>query len=65
MKYAIEKEGELYRSLMKMASEQQTEVTQLITETLKSMREQLIEDAAVYIYRGTLLVTLISLNFLT
>lgn len=52
MRYALEKETELYRALVAMASEKQAEVTDLIANTLESMQSELIEEAAQYQYRG-------------
>lgn len=52
MRYALEKETELYRALVAMASEKQAEVTGLIEDTLESMQSELVEEAAQYQYRG-------------
>lgn len=52
MRYALEKETELYRALVAMASEKQAEVTDLIASTLESMQSELVEEAAQYQYRG-------------
>lgn len=52
MRYALEKEKELYNVLVAMASEKQAEVTVLITITLESMRTELVEEAAQYQFRG-------------
>ncbi|KAE8752664.1 hypothetical protein FOCC_FOCC000786 [Frankliniella occidentalis] len=52
MRYALEKETELYRALVAMASEKQAEVTDLIENTLETMQSELIEEAAQYQYRG-------------
>lgn len=52
MRYALEKETQLYRSLVAMASEKQAEVTVLIENTLKNMQSELIEEAAQYQFRG-------------
>lgn len=52
MRYALEKETELYHALVAMASEKQAEVTILIEDTLANMRLELIEEAAHYQYRG-------------
>jgi receptor-interacting serine/threonine-protein kinase 5 len=50
--YAQEKEADLYRSLMVVASEKQSEITHIIEVTLQEMREDLIEIAAAYQYHG-------------
>lgn len=52
MRYALEKETELYRALVAMSSEKQAEVTGLIEDTLESMQSELVEEAAQYQYRG-------------
>jgi len=52
MRYALEKETELYRALVAMASEKQAEITDLIANTLESMQSELVEEAAQYQYRG-------------
>ncbi|GFG37564.1 hypothetical protein Cfor_12407, partial [Coptotermes formosanus] len=53
--YAQEKEADLYRSLMVVASEKQSEITHIIEVTLQEMREDLIEIAAAYQYHGVTL----------
>jgi hypothetical protein len=52
IQYVQEKEADLYKSLMFVASEKQKEITHLIEVTLQKMREGLIEIAAEYQYRG-------------
>ncbi|XP_023714334.1 dual serine/threonine and tyrosine protein kinase isoform X3 [Cryptotermes secundus] len=54
--YAQEKEADLYKSLMVVASEKQKEITHLIEVTLQNMREDLIEIAAAYQYHGVTLL---------
>ncbi|KDR15870.1 Dual serine/threonine and tyrosine protein kinase, partial [Zootermopsis nevadensis] len=56
IQYAQEKEADLYKSLMIVASEKQKEITHLIEVTLQEMREGLIEIAAEYQYRGVTLL---------
>ncbi|XP_063071997.1 dual serine/threonine and tyrosine protein kinase [Engraulis encrasicolus] len=46
LEYTREKEGELYHSLMCIANRKQEEMKEMIVETLSSMKEQLLEDAA-------------------
>ncbi|XP_023685821.1 dual serine/threonine and tyrosine protein kinase isoform X2 [Paramormyrops kingsleyae] len=46
LEYTREKEGELYSSLMAIANRKQEEMKEMIVETLSSMKEQLLEDAA-------------------
>lgn len=46
LEYTREKEGELFTSLMAIASRKQEEMKEMIVETLSSMKEQLLEDAA-------------------
>ncbi|KAG1946164.1 dual serine/threonine and tyrosine protein kinase [Pimephales promelas] len=46
LEYTREKEGELYSSLMAIANRKQEEMKEMIVETLESMKEQLLEDAA-------------------
>jgi hypothetical protein len=52
IQYAQEKEADLYKSLIIVASEKQKEITHLIEVTLQEMREGLIEIASVYQYHG-------------
>ncbi|MGH0171675.1 UNVERIFIED_CONTAM: hypothetical protein FKN15_061624 [Acipenser sinensis] len=44
--YTREKESELYQSLMGIANRKQEEMKDMIVETLASMKEELLEDAA-------------------
>ncbi|XP_033821908.1 dual serine/threonine and tyrosine protein kinase [Periophthalmus magnuspinnatus] len=46
LEYTREKEGELFTSLMAIANRKQEEMKEMIIETLSSMKEQLLEDAA-------------------
>lgn len=46
LEYTREKEGELFSSLMAIANKKQEEMKEMIVETLASMKEQLLEDAA-------------------
>ncbi|NP_001027827.1 dual serine/threonine and tyrosine protein kinase [Takifugu rubripes] len=46
LEYTREKEGELFTSLMAIANRKQEEMKDMIVETLGSMKEQLLEDAA-------------------
>uniref|UniRef100_A0A8C6L2Q0 Dual serine/threonine and tyrosine protein kinase n=1 Tax=Nothobranchius furzeri TaxID=105023 RepID=A0A8C6L2Q0_NOTFU len=46
LEYTREKEGELFNSLMAIANRKQEEMKEMIVETLSSMKEQLLEDAA-------------------
>uniref|UniRef100_A0A8C7MDE5 Dual serine/threonine and tyrosine protein kinase n=1 Tax=Oncorhynchus kisutch TaxID=8019 RepID=A0A8C7MDE5_ONCKI len=46
LEYTREKEGELFISLMAIANRKQEEMKEMIVETLSSMKEQLLEDAA-------------------
>lgn len=46
LEYTREKEGELFNSLMAIANRKQEEMKEMIVETLGSMKEQLLEDAA-------------------
>jgi hypothetical protein len=52
IQYVQEKEADLYKSLMVVASEKQNEITHIIEVTLQEMREDLIEIAAAYQYHG-------------
>lgn len=52
IQYAQEKEADLYKSLMVIASEKQKEMTQLIEVMLQEMREGLIHIASEYKYQG-------------
>ncbi|XP_061544550.1 dual serine/threonine and tyrosine protein kinase [Phyllopteryx taeniolatus] len=46
LEYTREKEGELFTSLMAIANRKQEEMKEMIVDTLSSMKEQLLEDAA-------------------
>ncbi|RVE73503.1 hypothetical protein OJAV_G00049870 [Oryzias javanicus] len=46
LEYTREKEAELFSSLMAIANRKQEEMKEMIVETLSSMKEQLLEDAA-------------------
>ncbi|XP_070705574.1 dual serine/threonine and tyrosine protein kinase [Pempheris klunzingeri] len=46
LEYTREKEGELFTSLMAIANRKQEEMKEMIVETLSSMKEQLLADAA-------------------
>ncbi|XP_075052202.1 dual serine/threonine and tyrosine protein kinase [Mixophyes fleayi] len=46
LEYTRQKESELYESLMRISDRKQEELKDMIVETLNSMREQLLEDAA-------------------
>lgn len=54
LEYTREKEGELFISLMAIANRKQEEMKEMIVETLSSMKEQLLEDAANLEFTGTL-----------
>jgi len=56
IQYAQEKEADLYKSLMVVASEKQNEIQHIIEVTLQEMREYLIEIAAEYQYHGICLM---------
>lgn len=53
LEYTREKEGELYCSLMAIANRKQEEMKEMIVETLGSMKEQLLEDAANLEFTGS------------
>ncbi|KAM8976748.1 dual serine/threonine and tyrosine protein kinase [Pelodytes ibericus] len=46
LEYTRQKESELYESLMRISDRKQEELKDMIVETLNSMREQLLDDAA-------------------
>lgn len=58
LEYTREKEGELFTSLMAIANRKQEEMKDMIVETLGSMKEQLLEDAANLEFTGQLWSTL-------
>lgn len=57
LEYTREKEGELFTSLMAIANRKQEEMKEMIVETLSSMKEQLLEDAANLEFTGELVYT--------
>lgn len=50
--YAREKEAELYESLMDIASRKQDEIRTVITETVAKLKEDLLDKAATYEFKG-------------
>lgn len=46
LEYTREKESELFVSLLAIANRKQEEMKEMIVETLASMKEQLLDDAA-------------------
>lgn len=52
LEYTRQKESELYESLMRISDRKQEELKDMIVETLNSMREQLLEDAANMEFKG-------------
>ncbi|KAG8589368.1 hypothetical protein GDO81_006374 [Engystomops pustulosus] len=52
LEYTRQKESELYESLMMISDRKQEELKDMIVETLNSMREQLLEDAANMEFKG-------------
>lgn len=54
LEYTREKEGELFTSLMAIANRKQEEMKDMIVETLGSMKELLLEDAANLEFTGQL-----------
>lgn len=50
--YAREKEAELYESLMDIASRKQDEIRTVITETVTKLKEDLLDTAAAYEFKG-------------
>jgi hypothetical protein len=46
LKYAQEKEAELHQGLMRVASDKQAEIAELIEKTLQEMRTALLDKAA-------------------
>ncbi|NXD43246.1 DUSTY kinase, partial [Copsychus sechellarum] len=52
LEYTRRKESELYESLMGIANRKQEEMKDMIVETLGSMKEELLEDAASMDFRG-------------
>lgn len=49
--YAKKKENELYEQLMLIAKEKQQEIKLLISSTIEQMRDRLVEQAAVYVFK--------------
>lgn len=54
LEYTREKECELFTSLMAIANRKQEEMKEMIVETLGSMKEQLLDDAANLEFTGQL-----------
>lgn len=54
LEYTRRKENELYESLMGIANRKQEEMKEMIVDTLGSMKEELLEDAASMEFRGGL-----------
>ena len=52
LEYTREKEAELFASLMAIANRKQEEMKEMIVETLASMKDQLLEDAANLQFKG-------------
>lgn len=52
LEYTRRKESELYESLMGIANRKQEEMKDMIVETLGSMKEELLQDAASMDFRG-------------
>ncbi|KAJ3602448.1 hypothetical protein NHX12_030203 [Muraenolepis orangiensis] len=57
LEYTREKECELFTSLMAIANRKQEEMKEMIVETLTSMKEQLLEDAANLEFKDTIVTT--------
>ncbi|KAK0137843.1 Dual serine/threonine and tyrosine protein kinase [Merluccius polli] len=55
--YTQEKEAELFTSLMAIANRKQEEMKEMIVETLCSMKEQLLEDAANLEFKDIIVTT--------
>lgn len=53
LSYAREKEAELYDSLMDIASRKQDEIRNLISDTIANMKDDLLDKAAAYEFKGT------------
>ena len=54
--YAREKEAELYESLMDIASRKQDEIRMVIAETVAKLKEDLLDKAAAYEFKGSLII---------
>lgn len=52
LEYTRKKENELYESLMNIANRKQEEMKDMIVETLNTMKEELLEDAANMEFKG-------------
>ena len=50
--YAREKEAELYESLMDIASRKQDEIRNVIADTVANLKEDLLDKAAAYEFKG-------------
>ncbi|XP_038135867.1 dual serine/threonine and tyrosine protein kinase [Cyprinodon tularosa] len=57
LEYTREKEGELFNSLMAIANRKQEEMKEMIVETLGSMKEQLLDDAANLEFKDIIVTT--------
>ncbi|XP_017271450.1 dual serine/threonine and tyrosine protein kinase [Kryptolebias marmoratus] len=57
LEYTREKEGDLFNSLMAIANRKQEEMKEMIVETLSSMKEQLLEDAANLEFKDIIVTT--------
>ncbi|XP_005529369.1 PREDICTED: dual serine/threonine and tyrosine protein kinase [Pseudopodoces humilis] len=55
LEYTRRKENELYESLMGIANRKQEEMKEMIVETLASMKEELLEDAASMEFRDIII----------
>lgn len=56
LEYTREKECELFTSLMAIANRKQEEMKEMIVETLGSMKEQLLDDAANLEFTGQCII---------
>ncbi|CAL8234395.1 unnamed protein product [Boreogadus saida] len=57
LEYTREKEAELFASLMAIANRKQEEMKEMIVETLASMKDQLLEDAANLQFKDIIVTT--------
>ncbi|NWT89337.1 DUSTY kinase, partial [Lanius ludovicianus] len=55
LQYTRSKEGELFQSLLAIANRKQEEMKDMIVETLGSMKEELLEDAAAMEFRDIII----------
>lgn len=53
LEFAREKENELFKQLMEMASKKGDEIRKMIAETIGDMKDQLIQKAEEYEFLGT------------